>query len=96
MYKKGKAKAIGVSNYCISCFECKWSLPCVYVRCGARARVCVRGGGGFLFHDMCLPSVLRVLCTLGLLGQPGIDVVPAVNQASQALSVVDVGFATMQ
>jgi len=37
MYKKGKAKAIGVSNYCISCFDC-------------------------------------------LLGQPGIDVVPAVNQ----------------
>eukprot|EP00935_MAST-01C_sp_MAST-1C-sp1_P002049 g2049.t1 len=37
MYKQGKAKAIGVSNYCISCFDC-------------------------------------------LLGQPGVDVVPAVNQ----------------
>ena len=37
LYKQGKAKAIGVSNYCISCFDC-------------------------------------------LLGQPGVTVVPAVNQ----------------
>ena len=37
LYKAGKAKAIGVSNYCVSCFEC-------------------------------------------LIGQPGVTVVPAVNQ----------------
>jgi diketogulonate reductase-like aldo/keto reductase len=46
MYKKGKAKAIGVSNYCISCFEC-------------------------------------------LLGQPGIDVVPAVNQVQYHVGMGD-------
>ena len=39
MYKQGKAKAIGVSNYCVSCFDC-------------------------------------------LLGQPGVTVVPAVNQVA--------------
>ena len=39
LYKQGKAKAIGVSNYCVSCFSC-------------------------------------------LLGQPGVTVVPAVNQVA--------------
>ena len=42
MYKAGKAKAIGVSNYCVSCFDC-------------------------------------------LIGQPGVTVVPAVNQVRTLL-----------
>ena len=31
LYKAGKAKAIGVSNYCVSCFECLVGAPGVTV-----------------------------------------------------------------
>jgi diketogulonate reductase-like aldo/keto reductase len=31
MYKQGKAKAIGVSNYCVSCFDCLLGQPNVTV-----------------------------------------------------------------
>merc|ERR1740138_582285 len=46
MYKAGKAKAIGVSNYCVSCFDC-------------------------------------------LIGQPGVEVVPAVNQVELHVGMGD-------
>ena len=46
MYKQGKAKAIGVSNYCVSCFDC-------------------------------------------LLNQPGVTVVPAVNQVQYHVGMGD-------